>query len=179
MISSLMTGERSQDYSWFCCPFCLQYLCDSCIKTVEWLPSAQFLGPQFDKRLISLSANCVLDAVLLDSTVKFCSVALFQCCVLAFSPEDDAVLPFKMSGWDGLGVESTYSTRQHRWPFVCWWHTDCFEKKTADIISDSDFFFFSMCNMLKGPRAYLNNIWKNMFLFGVFLIHFTQTISDK
>lgn len=50
------------------------------------------------KESLACRANCVLDAVLLGSTVKICSAALFQSCVLAFSPEDSTLLPFKMSG---------------------------------------------------------------------------------
>lgn len=70
-----------------------------------------FLDFSLIKESLACCANCVSDAVLLGSTVKICSAALFQCRVLAFSPERTPFSLSKCQEPDCRGVESTQSTQ--------------------------------------------------------------------
>lgn len=127
--------------------FYFQCLCDSCIKTLELLPSGHqapfgclingwlmvlivdehtFLDFSLIKESLACCPNCVSDAVLLGSTVKICSAALFQCRVLAFSPERTTLFSLSL-----CGEHIVHTGRCRRSiadpPFVRWWHTDWFE----------------------------------------------------
>lgn len=91
--------------------------------------------------------DCVLMAALLGSTVKFAALHYYYVVRWHLAWGRQRCSPFQdvrtwiVFKWEACTPRRRHVETQPRWPFLHWWHTDCFEWKTADIISDSDFFF--------------------------------------
>lgn len=161
-----MIGEQRQDYGWLW--FFFQCLCDPHVKTAPRVVSGHralfgclindqalivdkcnFLDFSSKKESLAGRAKCetVLVAVLLGSTVKFAVLHYYNVVCWHLARRGQPCFPFQnVRTWIVFKWKAHISHRRHveiqlPWPFVHWWHADCFEWKTADIISYSPIFF--------------------------------------
>lgn len=91
--------------------------------------------------------DCVLVAVLLGSAVKSAALRYYYVVCWHLAHRGQHWSPFQnvrtriVFKWVAHTPGRRHVEARPRWPRARWWRADCFEWKTADIISDSDFFF--------------------------------------